>query len=109
MKWLRFMDQRSYVHGELTDLYKIIELLNDTLSSQIGGKHHDALIGLYLSNIYMGVERLLRLKLKAQNIKIQKNEGWHKELLLRARSEHIVSEENYSALLDLLSFRHLYI
>ena len=72
MKWLRFMDQRSYVHGELTDLYKIIELLNDTLSSQIGGKHHDALIGLYLSNIYMGVERLLRLKLKAQNIKIQK-------------------------------------
>ena len=55
----------------------------------------------------MGIERILRFQLEEHGIKIDKSSSWHKDLLIKARSESLVSEEQYNFFGELLLFRHL--
>ena len=57
----------------------------------------------------MGIERILRCRLENRNIIIDKTSQWHKELLLRARDESLISQVQFDALGKLLLFRHLHV
>jgi len=66
-------------------------------------------LGKLLQDIYTGIERILRCKLQARNLKIIKAESWHKEILLAARKNNLVAEEYFGCFRELLLFRHMQI
>jgi hypothetical protein len=59
--------------------------------------------------VYTGIERILRSQLDTRNIKIKKTENWHKQILLSAQDQSLVSQEQFEAFRNLLLFRHLQI
>jgi hypothetical protein len=66
-------------------------------------------LGKLLQDVYTGIERILRSQLEVRNIKIKKTESWHKEILLKARDQSLVSQQQFEAFRNLLLFRHLQI
>ena len=57
----------------------------------------------------MGIERILRYLLEKRFVNIPKSPAWHKELLLNAKNESLITPQQFDSLMNLLLFRHLQI
>ncbi|MFH1537408.1 MAG: hypothetical protein ABIH66_00520 [bacterium] len=66
-------------------------------------------VAAMLMNIYSGMETILRHILEDKGHKISKTGSWHKEILEKAASEHVISIELQEKLLEYLQFRHRHI
>ena len=99
----------DYINAERKELEKTITLIEELAGKDNLSGFEVIALGKLLQDIYMGIERILRFQLEKQGIKTDKSSSWHKDLLIKACSESLVSEEQYDFFGELLLFRHLQI
>lgn len=63
-------------------------------------------MSVYVHNLYMGMESILRRILQFQGVKITRTDSYHKELLKVAIQAGIVPGDMYDILKEFMSFRH---
>ena len=68
-----------------------------------------AAIGVFLHNIYNGIENILKQTLKLRDIHIPRTENWHKELLNLSVAKGVISESLSDDLYEYLTFRHFFV
>lgn len=101
--------EADYIQAERKNVESTIDLIEDLLGKQDLSKYEVIALGKLLQDIYTGIERILRFQLESRGIKIRKTESWYKEMLLMARDESLVSQEQFEVFRNLLLFRHLQI
>ena len=101
--------ETDYIAGERKNILHTVKMTEDLLSKQNLSDYEVIALGKLLQDIYTGIERILRCKLQAKNLKIDKTESWHKEILLAARKNNFVAEEHFGCFRELLLFRHMQI
>ena len=65
-------------------------------------------VATLLHNFYNGIENILKLIFKAQNIPLPEGKSWHKELLNLAKLNKIISESTMLQLGEYMAFRHFF-
>jgi len=68
-----------------------------------------AAIGVFLHNIYNGIENILKQTLKMKSIQIPRTENWHKELINLSVSNKVITESLSDELYEYLTFRHFFV
>ncbi|MCK4736689.1 MAG: hypothetical protein KAT65_29815 [Methanophagales archaeon] len=66
-------------------------------------------IGTFLHNFYTGIENILKQILGAKGISIPTSGSWHRDLLIRASEEKIITETTRKQLAKYLAFRHFFV
>ena len=71
--------------------------------------HDDNLVAMsvYIRDVYMGIENVIRRILQEKGISIVKTDSWHKELLSKSVECGAISEGLRETLVGYLNFRHL--
>jgi len=65
-------------------------------------------VATLLHNFYNGIENILKLSLKEKNVPLPEGESWHKDLLMLAVDNEIISEKTMMKLGEYLAFRHFF-
>ena len=66
-------------------------------------------IGTFLHNFYTGIENILKQILGAKGISIPTSGSWHRDLLILASEEKIITETTRNQLAKYLAFRHFFV
>lgn len=101
--------ESDYISAESKNILRTATLIRDLLEKSKLTDYEVIALGKLLQDVYTGIERILRSQLETRNIKIKKTENWHKQILLSAREQSLVSQEQFEAFRNLLLFRHLQI
>ena len=101
--------ESDYVRAESQNILLTSTLIRNLLEKKKLTDYEVIALGKLLQDVYTGIERILRSQLETRNIKIKKTENWHKQILLSAREQFLVSQEQFEAFRNLLLFRHLQI
>ncbi len=101
--------ESDYISAESQNILRTITLIRNLLEEKKLTDYEVIALGKLLQDVYTGIERILRSRLETRNIKIKKTESWHKQILLSARDQSLVSQEQFEAFRNLLLFRHLQI
>lgn len=101
--------ESDYIRAESQNILRTSTLIRNLLEQKKLTDYEVIALGKLLQDVYTGIERILRSQLETRNIKIKKTENWHKQILLRARDQSLVSKEQFEAFRNLLLFRHLQI
>jgi len=101
--------ESDYISAESQNILRITTLIRNLLEKKKPTDYEVIALGKLLQDVYTGIERILRSRLETRNIKIKKTENWHKQILLSARDQSLVSQEQFEAFRKLLLFRHLQI
>ncbi len=101
--------ESDYISAESQNILRTTTLIRNLLEKKNPTDYEVIALGKLLQDVYTGIERILRSQLETRNIKIKKTENWHKQILLSARDQSLVSQEQFEAFRKLLLFRHLQI
>jgi len=101
--------ESDYISAESANILRTTTLIRNLLEQKKLTDYEVIALGKLLQDVYTGIERILRSQLEKGNIKIRKTESWHKQILLSAREQSLVSQEQFEAFRNLLLFRHLQI
>jgi uncharacterized protein YutE (UPF0331/DUF86 family) len=101
--------ESDYIRAERDNILRTVDMIEDLTAQKDLSTYETIALGKLLQDVYTGIERILRSKLEHQGSKIPKTESWHKEILLTARKDSIISENQFDALRKLLVFRHMQI
>jgi hypothetical protein len=66
-------------------------------------------VAALLHNFYNGLENIIKQIFLSKKLEIPTGKSWHKELLEKAVTEKVISEECKNTLGQYLAFRHLFI
>ena len=99
--------EADYINAEARNIRKTLELIEALLAKEKLPVYETIALGKLLQDIYSGMERILRTLLQTAGIKIKRTESWHKDLLLTASQEALISPDQFEAFRNLLLFRHL--
>ncbi len=86
----------------LAELEKIKDKSNKTTAELAG-------MGTFLHNFYTGVENILKQILHDKGISIPVSGSWHRDLLILASDEGIITETTRKRLAEYLAFRHFFV
>lgn len=101
--------EADYISAERKNILQTVKMAEDLLSKDNLSKYEVIALGKLLQDIYTGIERILRCKLESKKMKIDKTQSWHKEMLIAARNQNLVSETQFACFRELLLFRHMQI
>ncbi|MFZ2146232.1 MAG: hypothetical protein WAV28_03345 [Sedimentisphaerales bacterium] len=101
--------ESEYIGAESQNLLRTSTLIRNLLEKKTLTDYEVIALGKLLQDVYTSIKRILRSRLETRNIKIKKTESWHKQILLSAREQSLVSQEQFEAFRNLLLFRHLQI
>jgi len=99
--------EADYLRAERESILETLRLVEDLLAKPTRSQYETIALGKLLQDLYSGLERILRGLLEERGVRIQKSEGWHKELLLAARKDSLVEANEFDAFSKLLLFRHV--
>lgn len=102
------VDYKDKVKEHIRYIDNTIDLLNKALGREEITQIEPAAIGAFIQDIYNGIENILKIILVSRDIRIIKDERWHKELLLTSINEDIIPKDQLDNLSDYLGFRHLF-
>ncbi|PXF59209.1 MAG: hypothetical protein C4B59_11935 [Candidatus Methanogaster sp.] len=86
----------------LDELEKIKDEPSKTLVELAG-------IGTFLHNFYTGIENILKQILHDEDIPIPFSDSWHRDLLILASKDKIITETTRVRLAKYLAFRHFFV
>ena len=101
--------ESDYVSSESANVLRSVEMIEDLVGKKDLSEYEVIALGKLLQDVYTGLERILRTLLEGRGIKTEKTESWHKELLVAARKESLLSPAQFEAFRNLLLFRHMQI
>lgn len=95
--------------AEMENVEEAIRNLHDAMSRQEKTVVELAAVATFLHNFYNGIENILKQYLGLWNIRIQKSENWHKDLLNISVVQGIITTALCDELFEYLSFRHFFV
>jgi len=98
----------SFLEDERKNIEKAVIMIEHLMGKTDLSKYEVIALGTLLQNTYTGIEGILRYQLQNTGLRLQKNENWHKNLLMKSRENGIISNAQFEALLELLLFRHMH-
>jgi hypothetical protein len=99
--------ETDYLRAERDSILRTLNLVDALLRKAERSQYETIALGKLLQDVYSGLERILRALLEGQGIRTEKTAGWHKDLLLSARRNALVNEDELAAFGRLLLFRHV--
>ena len=81
-------------------------MLQDVIKHPNIDVHRVSAASKYVYEIYMGIENILKIFLKAKGIKVISSPEWHHDIIELAKSNSVISQETFERLETLLGFRH---
>ncbi|MFB0524890.1 MAG: hypothetical protein ACETVZ_05075 [Phycisphaerae bacterium] len=103
------VDLTRKIAAEQQNVQKALDNLKDAMARKEKSTIELAAIATFLSNIYNGIENILKQVLKAKGTEIPKSETWHKELLDLSVSLGIIPDKLSDQLYEYLTFRHFFV
>jgi uncharacterized protein YutE (UPF0331/DUF86 family) len=94
--------EEENINIALDNLKKVMKVKRRTVIELVA-------MGAFLSNIYNGIENILKQILIAKGKRISNTSNWHKNLIKFSVEFGIISEELSAKLYDYLGFRHFFI
>ena len=98
----------SFLKDEWKNIKKTVTMIEHLLEKTYLSEYEVIALGTLLQNIYTGIEGILRYQLQNTGLKLQKDENWHKNLLMKSRENGIISDVQFEGFLELLLFRHMH-
>ena len=99
----------SFLEDERKNIEKTVIMIENLSAKTDLSKYEVIALGTLLQNIYAGIEGIIRYQLQNTGVRLQKDENWHKNLLMKSKENGIISDAQFEGLLELLLFRHMHI
>lgn len=98
----------SFLEDERKNIEKTMIMIEHLTGKTALSEYEVIALGTLLQNIYTGIEGIMRYQLQNMGVRLQKDENWHKNLLMKSRGNGIISDAQFEGLLELLLFRHMH-
>lgn len=99
----------SFLEDERKNIKETVGMIEELTEKTDLSKYEVIALGTLLQNIYTAIEGIIRYQLQDTGVRFQKDENWHKNLLMKSRENGIISDTQFEGLLELLLFRHMHI
>ena len=99
----------SFLIDERKNIGKSVAMIEDLLAKTELSKYEVIALGTLLQNVYNGIEGIFRYQLQEAGLKLQKDENWHKDLLIKSNEKGFISDSQLEGFLELLLFRPMHI
>jgi hypothetical protein len=101
--------EADYIKAERENILHTAAMIESLLSKRNLSEYEVIALGKLLQDVYSGIERILRSRLENKGVKVKKTESWHKDLLIAAKKDSVISGEQFEVFKKLLLFRHMQI
>ncbi len=98
-----------FLEDERKNIEETVRMIEHLTEKTDLSKYEVIAFGTLLQNIYTGIEAIIRYQLQNIGVSLQKDENWHKNLLMKSRENGIISDAQFEGFLELLLFRHMHI
>ena len=98
----------SFLEDERKNIEKTVIMIENLTEKTDLSKYEVIALGTLLQNIYTGIEGIVRYQLQNAGVRLQKDENWHKNLLMKSRESGLISDAQFEGFLELLLFRHMH-
>ena len=82
----------SFLIDERKNIEKTVAMIEDLSAKTELSKYEVIALGTLLQNVYNGIEGIFRYQLQKTGLKLQKDENWHKDLLIKSKEKGFISD-----------------